>query len=169
MDIINLLKTRRSIRKMKTTLLSETQIEQLLTAAMYAPSARNQQPWHFVVVTDRSTLDKVTDIHPYSAMLKHAPLAILVCADHYLEQSTGYWVQDCSAATQNILIAAHGMGLGAVWLGVYPRDERIAGLKELFNIPENVTPLSLIAIGYADEEKAIPERFKFDRIHQNIW
>ena len=169
MDIINLLKTRRSIRMMKTMPLSETQIEKILTAAMYAPSARNQQPWHFVVVTDRSILNEVTEIHPYSAMLIQAPLAILVCADHNLEQSTGYWVQDCSAATQNILIAAHGMGLGAVWLGVYPRDERISGLKVLFNIPENVTPLSLIAIGYADEEKAIPERYKSERIHQDKW
>lgn len=169
MEIIEILKTRRSIRKMKTTPVSEAQITDLLTAAMYAPSARNQQPWHFIVIQSREILDAITTIHPYAAMLKDAPLAIMVCADHNLEHSPGYWSLDCAAATENILIAAHGIGLASVWLGVYPREERIAGLKALLHIPEHVTPLSLIAIGYADEVKATPERFNAERVHTDIW
>jgi nitroreductase len=168
-DIQNIIIHRRSIRKYKTDAISNEQIDKLLQAAMYAPSANNLQPWHFVVVTDRSIIDKITEIHPYAKMLKNAPLAILVCADQQIEKTEGYWVQDCSAAIQNILLAAHGMELGSVWLGVYPRTERILSVKNLFKLPENIYPLSIIAIGYPDEQKELPERFLKERIHINQW
>jgi len=124
MDLIEGIFTRRSIRKYTNQTITDEQIELLIKAGMYAPSASNQQPWHFIVINKREILNKIRDVHPYAKMLSEAQLAILVCGDHDLELSKGYWVVDCSAATQNILLAAHGMGLGAVWLGVHPREER---------------------------------------------
>ncbi len=160
---------RRSIRKYTTLSVQDDDIEKILQAAMYAPSARNSQPWHFIVVTDRQILNKIMQLHPYAGMLKEAPLAIVVCADENIEKTEGYWVQDCSAATQNIMLAAHTMNLGSVWLGVYPREERIQAIKALFNLPQNIHPLSIIAIGHADEQKEIPLRFLKERIHNNHW
>ncbi len=161
--------TRRSIRKYLKQAVNQEQIDILLEAAMFAPSARNEQPWHFIAVTDREMLNKIMQSHPYAAMLKDASLAIVVLADINIEKTEGYWVQDCSAATQNILLSAHAMGLGSVWLGVYPRDERMLAVKTLFNLPENIQPLSIIAIGYTNEQKAQPERFIKERIHYNNW
>jgi len=169
MEIIEGIFTRRSIRKYKDKKIPVEQVNILIKAAMYAPSARNQQPWHFVVVTERDILEKITKVHPYAKMLAEAQLAILVCGDETLELSQGYWVVDCSAATENILLAAHGIGLGAVWLGLHPREERKQAIRDLFKLPENIQPLSLISIGYPDEVKETPERFKPERIHYNKW
>lgn len=112
MDLIEGILTRRSIRKYKQGQVSQNQINTILKAGMYAPSARNQQPWHFIVITDRDILNQIMQVHPYAGMLSEAQLAILVCGDKTLELSKDYWVVDCSAATQNILLAAHGIGLG---------------------------------------------------------
>ena len=169
MEMIEGILTRRSIRKYTDKNITKEQVDTLLKAAMYAPSARNQQPWHFVVVTERDVLNQITQVHPYAKMLAEAQLAILVCGDETLELSQGYWVVDCSAATQNILLAAHGMGLGAVWLGLHPREERKQAIRDLFKLPEKIQPLSLISIGYPDEKKEMPERFKPERIHYNKW
>ncbi len=161
--------TRRSIRRYADRKISQDIIEMLIKAGMYAPSASNQQPWHFIVITERNILDKIKDVHPYAKMLGNAQLAILVCGDEDLELSKGYWVVDCSAATQNMLLAAHSLGLGAVWLGVHPRAERKKEIRNIFDLPENIQPLSLISIGYPDEQRNTPERFKKDRIHYNTW
>lgn len=168
-DFQEIIKTRRSIRKYLKKAIDKEQIMQLLEAAMYAPSARNEQPWHFIVVNEREILNKITEIHPYAAMLKDAPLAILVLADKSIETTEGYRVQDCSAATQNILLSAHAMGLATVWLGVYPRAERMLAISQLFCLPQNIEAISIIAIGYADEQKQFPDRFKKERIHYNNW
>ncbi|MFZ4741685.1 MAG: nitroreductase family protein [Bacteroidales bacterium] len=167
--MLEVILTRRSIRKYISKPITNDQVENLLKAAMYAPSARNEQPWHYIVINDRYILDKIIEAHPYANMLKEAALAIIVCADENIEKTEGYWVQDCSAATQNILLAAHAMGLGSVWLGVYPRKERILAIKTLFKLPENIKPLSIIAIGHPDEQKAMPKRYLKDRIHTNQW
>ncbi len=161
--------TRRSIRKYLKQSVNQEQIEKLLEAAMYAPSARNEQPWHFIAVTERDMLDKIMHSHPYAGMLKDAPMAIVVCGDSNIEKTEGYWVQDCSAATQNILLSAHAMGLASVWLGVYPREERISAIKLLFDLPQHIHPLSIIALGYADEQKNKPQRYNKERIHFNKW
>jgi len=160
---------RRSIRKYTNEPVSLEAVEKLLRAAMAAPSAGNQQPWHFVVIDDRRILDAIPTVHPHSMMLKEAPLAIAVCGDMHLEKHTGYWVQDCSAATENILIAAQSMRLGAVWLGVYPREDRVEGLRKLLGLPEHVTPLSLIAVGHPAESKPPSNRYEASRIHRNRW
>ena len=161
--------TRRSIRKYKPQAVPDEIITELLTAAMSAPSAGNEQPWEFVVINDRKLLDRIPEFHPYATMLKEAPVAILVCGDLKREKHKGYWVQDCSAATENILIAVNEKKLGAVWLGIYPREERVAGLRKLLGIPENIVPFSLIAIGYPAEVKEPADRFDPVRVHQNRW
>jgi len=169
MEIIEGIKTRRSIRKFKGQAVSPELIRQLLEAAMSAPSAGNQQPWHFVVIDQRRILDQVPTIHPYAAFCKQAPLAILVCGDPRLEKYPGFWVQDCSAATQNLLLAAHGTGLGAVWTGVYPVDERVQAFRKLLDLPEEVIPLALVVIGHPDQKRAHPERYLQERVHHNAW
>lgn len=160
---------RRSIRRYYPTPISDDIIKELLEAAMAAPSAGNEQPWHFVVINDRNILDEIPKVHPYSQMLKQAPLAILICGDEKLEKHKGYWIQDCSAATENLLIAATANGLGSVWLGVFPRQDRVEGIRKLLDIPENIIPFSLIAIGYPAENKPPAERFDEKRIHENKW
>ena len=128
---MDILLTRRSIRKYKATPISEAVVYELIRAGMNAPSAGNAQPWHFVVIRERQLLDAVPEFHPNAQMIKEAPMAILVCGDERLEKYHGFWVQDCSAATQNILLAAHDRGLGAVWLGIYPLEERVVGMRRL--------------------------------------
>ena len=136
---------------------------------MAAPSAANEQPWQFVVIRDREILDEIPTFHAYSQMLKQAPLAILVCGDLELEKVRGYWVQDCSAATQNLLVAAHAQGLGAVWLGIYPIEERVAGLRKLLSLPEQVIPLALISIGHPADQEPPANRYDESRIHHDRW
>lgn len=167
MDAINTILSRRSIRKYTNRPVPQEVIKSMLNAAMHAPTARNIQPWHFVVVDKRATLDLLAEAHPYAKMLKEATLAILVCGDKKLQEMDGYIVQDCSAATQNILLTAHANGLGAVWLGMYPREKRMEDVGQVLNIPEHILPVSLISIGYPDESKDTPERFKADRVHYN--
>lgn len=169
MELLDGILTRRSIRKFKPSPVSPGMVELILKAAMYAPSARNEQPWHFIVVDDRTLLNHIRDSHPYAAMLSEAPLAIVICGDTKLELSPGYWPVDCSAATQNILLAAYAKGLGSVWLGVYPRSERQEAIRKLFELPDYIQPFAIVAIGLANEEKEMPERFKPERIHKNKW
>jgi len=169
MNTIEAINKRRSIRKYTSQEVSDEIINELLNAAMMAPSARNTQSWQLVVIKSRSLLDKLSDIHPYAKMLKEAPLAILVCGDRTQEENDSYQCINCSAATQNILLAAYALGIGSVWLGVYPRAERIEPIKELLNLPEGIIPISLIALGYADEVKAKPERFIKEKVHYDGW
>lgn len=169
MNIIEGIFTRRSIRRYTKQKVASNQVDTLIKAGMYAPSASNQQPWHFIVIDNKQILEKIAEVHPYAKMLKQAQLAILVCGDTNLELSKDYWVVDCSAATQNMLLAAHELGLGAVWLGIHPREERKTEIRNIFKLPENIQPMSLISIGYPDEEKEMPERFKPERIHYNAW
>jgi len=160
---------RKSIRKYKAIEVSDEIIEDLLRAAMAAPSAGNEQPWEFIVLRDKEIMRKITEFHPYSRMLLNADVAIVVCGDESKERFKGYWVQDCSAATENILLAAEDKGLGAVWLGIYPLEDRVDSLKELLNLPKSVVPLSIIPVGYPDEQKDPVDRFNKDRIHYDRW
>jgi nitroreductase len=169
MELWEAIITRRSIRQFTSQPVSQDLIEKILRAGMQAPSARNKQPWHFIVVQNREMLDKISVVHPYAYMLKEAPLGIVICGDKNIEITIEYIVQDCSAATQNMLLVAHDAGLGAVWLGIYPREPRIKALRELLNIPENVIPISMIAVGYPAEKKSPENRFRPDRIHYEKW
>jgi nitroreductase len=169
MEAFEAILSRRSIRKYLPTPVSEHDIHQLLDAAMNAPSSSNGQPWHFVVVSDRKLLDEIPKFHAYSGMLKEAPLAVVVCGDTSLEKTKGVWVQDCSAATQNLLLSARALGLGSVWLGVYPLEERMSGVRALLGLPDRIVPLAIIAVGHPAESKPPANRFNPERVHRNKW
>ena len=169
MDAIKALNTRRSIRKYNEGKISEETINKIIEAGMEAPSAINEQPWHFIVITDKEILNKIPEIHPHALMARQATIGIIVCCDLSLEKAKDMWVQDCSAATQNILLAVHALGLGAVWTGVYPRKERVDGFKEMFNLPKDIIPFLFIPIGYPAEKPFKADRFKKSRIHYNKW
>lgn len=161
--------TRRSIRKYTDEEISENIIKELIEAGVSAPSAGNQQPWQFVILDDQKIFDEIIEIHPNSKMLKNAKKAILVCGDLNLEKYKGYWVLDCAAATQNILLAAHSKKIGSCWIGIYPREERIKKLQKLLKTPDNIIPFSLISLGYPAEEKHMVERYDESRVHYNKW
>jgi len=169
MDTIECLLTRRSIRKYTDRPISNSLVKQLLQVAMAAPSSANEQPWQFVVIRDRKMLGEVSKIHTFSYMLDQAALAILVCEDPTFEVNTGRGPLDCSAATMSILLAAHALGLGAVWVGIYPVQERMERARSLLGIPTHVIPIALVSLGYADEKPHREDRFKEERVHYDRW
>ncbi|MEN6449347.1 MAG: nitroreductase family protein [Thermoguttaceae bacterium] len=169
MDALEAIHSRRSVRRYEDRPVPEELIQKLLAAAAAAPSARNQQPWQFVVIDDRKALAEIAAANPNAQMARHAPLGILICGDLELETSPGYWVVDCAAATENMLLAAHALGLGAVWTGVYPRQERMDGLRRITNLPEGVIAHSLVVVGYPAEHPSRQDRYRPDRVHRNTW
>ncbi len=161
---------RRSIRHYQAgPAISDDTIHFLLDAAMSAPTARNRQPWHFVVVTRKDLLEELSRRHPYGKMLASAAMAVIVCGDPGLEEEESYLVQACSAATQNLLLAVEAADLGAVWLGVHPRRERSEAIRELLGIPGNIIPVSLVSIGFPAEEKPRNTNYRQSRVHLNGW
>lgn len=169
MDTLTAIFTRRSVRDFRPDPVSEEDVKDLLKAGMQAPSAKNEQPWHFIVIDDPELLHAIPEFHPYSKMLMDAPLAILVCSDRKLETKRASWLQDCSAATQNILLAAHAKGLGAVWLGIFPDSERVSGMQALCAMPKDVRPVALVAVGHPASVPEPVDRFKESRVHRNQW
>ena len=169
MDALQAILSRRSIRAYTDELVSAEMIETLLRAAMAAPSAGNQQPWRFVVATERGMLDAMAETTPYGRMLKAAPLAITVCAAVGDLKHPTMWQQDCSAAVENILVAVNALGLGACWLGFWPKMERVAPLKAVLALPEGIEPLAVLAIGHPAEEKPPSERFDADKVRYERW
>jgi nitroreductase len=158
--------SRRSIREYTGQPVSEADITSLLQAGMAAPSAANRKPWHLVVVTDKRTLGAIAAAPPYSRTLGDAALAIVVCGDPSISD---WWLQDCSAATENILIAAAGLGLGAVWLGCHARAEREQPIRQVLGIPEEIGLASVLSIGYPAEEKEPRTQYDPARVHRNKW
>ena len=160
---------RRSVRKFTEEPVSDAQLEKLLRAAMNAPSACNEQPWEFVVIKDKLTFLEIRRFQRFSMPLNTAALAIVVCGDTTRQRFDGFWVQDCSAATQNLLIEAEHLGLGAVWMGLHPIDMWTRRMKELLALPEKVVPLGIIAVGHPDEHPEPADRFQPERIHYEKW
>ena len=157
MSALDAIMTRTSVRKYKDQPVKPCCVEKMLRAAMAAPSAVNKQPWHFVVVTDRQLISQL------SRQAGQSPLLIVVCGDlSKAMQGKGqeYWIQDCSAATENLLLAAHAMGLGAVWTGQWPMDDRYKETQRLLSLPENIVPLSTVVIGYPDEQPEPKDKWK---------
>ena len=169
MDALEAIYTRRSIRKYEDKSIPEELLRTILAAAMSAPSAGNAQPWQFVVITDKRILSQIPKVNSYAAMAKDAPLAILICGDMRLEKFPGNWVSDCAAAVENLLLAAHALGLGAVWTGVYPKKDRMEGFRRLLNLPDNVLPHALIPLGYPAERFPREDRYKEERVHHDGW
>jgi len=168
-DALATIMTRRSIRTYDTEPVESGAVDILLRAAMAAPSAGNQQPWRFVVVTERTMLDRLAATSPYAGMLAWAPLAVVVCGETEGERHPGYWVEDCSAAMQNILLAAHASGLGAVWLGYHPDLERVERVRGLLGLPESVVPLGIAAIGHPAEQRLPADRYREEFVHRERW
>jgi nitroreductase len=170
METMEAIFTRRSIREYTSQAVPDELVQELLAAAMQAPSAGNQQPWHFIIVTERKQLDALADASPFGKMLKDAALGIVVCADLELEKYPGFWVQDCSNATMNLLLAAHNRGLGAVWVGVHPVEDRVANYKQILGLPAPVIPLCIVPIGYPATRPGLPEkRYNETRLHHDRW
>ena len=169
MEAYEAIRTRRSIREYTSQAVPDDLVQELLAAGMSAPSSGDERPWHYVVVNMRERLDALAAVLPYGQMLKRAPLAIVVCGDLWLEQFEGNWIQDCSAATQNLLLAAHAKGLGAVWVGVYPETDRIVGMRKLLHLPAHVIPLSVVPVGYPLRRKPPADRYDESRVHYNTW
>lgn len=164
--------TRTSIRDYQPRPVEDEKIEQMLRAAMAAPSAGNKQPWRFIVIKDKNTLQAISANFNTMKMAQKAPLAIVVCGDltaTYDGEGTGYWIEDASAATENMLLAAHSLGLGAVWCGVYPLTERVELLKKMLNIPDDVIPLNVVPIGYPAESPEPKDKWNPDDIHYETW
>ena len=166
MDTLSAIFTRRSVRKYQPGQISQEQTNNLLKAAMAAPSAANSQPWHFVVVDDHKKLTQIATFHPYAKMAAEAAQAILVCAEPGLEKFPGFWPQDCAAAVQNILLAAHAQGLGAVWVGIYPGNDP-KPFCELFELPQGIEPMALVVVGLDSSTPEDPKRYLSERVHQN--
>ena len=170
METLEAILTRRSVREYTPEPVPGELVHELLAGAMQAPSAGNQQPWHFVLVTDRRQLNALAGVLPYGKSLFASPLGVAVCADLELEQYPGFWVQDCSAATQSLLMAAHAKGLGGVWLGVYPLEERVQGVRQILGLPGHVVPLCIVALGYPTAKSEPPvRRYDETRLHQDHW
>lgn len=149
--------------------MSAELVEEIIGAAMMAPSAGNVRPWQFIVLDDPGVLAKIPAIHPHGSMAVKAPVSIMVCGDLSIEKYPGNWIADCSAATQNLLLAAHSRGLGAVWTGLYPEQDRIAGFRKLLGLPEHVVPLVLVPMGYPAYPGSRQDRFEPAKIHRNHW
>ena len=169
MDTLEALLTRRSIRRYSGRRIDDEIVDKIIRAGMYAPSAVNKQPWHFIKFRDEKIRSAIMDVHPSSAMLARADCCILVCYDETLQHDEGYGPVDCSASTQNILLAAHALGLGGCWVGIYPRQNRMEAMQRIFGLPDHVKAFAIVALGYPDEKKAMPERYRPERIHNEKW
>lgn len=169
---IGVIMTRTSVRSYADRPVGKEAVETLLRAAMAAPSAVNKQPWAFVVVDDKALLSSLAEALPNTKMAAKAPLAIVVCGDmrKTLEGEAGlFWVQDCSAATENLLLAAHAQGLGAVWTGIYPNAGRADAVRSILGLPSYIVPLNVIPVGYPASENTPKDKWKPENIHTNGW
>lgn len=160
---------RRSIRKYKDVPVTDEQIKTLLSAAMAAPTACNAQEWEFIVIKSREMKDKIMKVHPYSKALINAGAAFLVCGNQDKEIAKDYFQQDCAAAIQNILLQATEMGLGSLWMGVYPNEKVKNSLIQLFELPSHIQPVGLVAVGTADEERPMEDRYDEKKVHYEIY
>lgn len=170
-DILEFIHHRSSIRDFTGVPVPEDILLEIVKAGMAAPSSNNLQPWSFIIVTDKEIMLKLSKNLPFAKMLDKAGGAIVVCGTPDTKDAdlSNYWIQDCSAATENILLAVEAFGLGAVWTGVCPRKERIKWVKEVLKIPDEVVPLNVIPIGYPLKPPLIKNKFKSTKIHKNNW
>lgn len=169
MEVLEALRTRRSIRKYTKEEIPEGDIRKIIEAAMSGPSAVNSQPWHFLIIKTRSILNEISKVSPYAKMTKDAAIAIVVCGDPKLDKIPKFWQQDCSIAAQNILLAAHSLGYGAVWTAAYPMEDRAKNLQKLLGIPSSIIPLAVIPIGKSAEIKEGDKPYLEERIHLDKW
>ena len=169
---LDVISTRVSVRHFTGDKLTGEQIETILRAGISAPTAVNKQPWAFVVVDDEAVLKELSVALPSSRIENGASHAIVVCGDMQKAldgEAQGYWVEDTSAATENMLLAAHAMGLGGLWVGVYPISERVKTVSTIIGAPEHIVPMCLVVLGHPDEQPAVKDKYKEENIHHNKW
>ena len=172
MPVLEAIETRASVRAYTDQAVEPEKIEQILRAGMAAPTARNQQPWAFVVIDDKALMTQLADSLPNAKMLASAPVAIVVCGDlsKAIEgEGATYWIQDAPAATENILLAAHGLGLGAVWTGAYPVMSRVKAIRSVLGVPAQIIPLNVIPMGYPQGETTPKDKWKRENVRLNNW
>ncbi|MHB9031158.1 MAG: nitroreductase family protein [Candidatus Latescibacterota bacterium] len=167
-DALTVIHNRKSVRKYLNKPVSKEQLEVLLRAGMASPTAGDRRPWAFVVITERAMLDTLYHASPYTKMLRSAQAAIVVCGDQQKSKSE-VWIHDCSAASENILLAAEAIGLGAVWCGIFLNPEPTAYVKKALGLPEQVYPLNIISIGYPTGEEKPKDKWDPKNIHWNKW
>ncbi len=166
------IQSRASVRQFTTQKPTEAQIDTLLRCAFSAPTAMNRQPWHFIVIDEPALLKEIGEKFPNSRVANNCQVCFIPCGDMTLAfegTAREFWVQDLSAATQNLLLAAHSMGLGAVWTGLYPDTVRVAELRTVLGLPEHIIPLCIVPVGYPAEQPAVKEKYNPERIHRNQW
>jgi nitroreductase len=170
-EALNVIYTRKSVRSFTGDAVSREDLMKIIRAGMSAPSAVNIQPWAFIIVTERKTLDALCDRLPYAKMLDKAGAAIVVCGIPGKDAvySGRYWVMDCSAATENILLAAHALGLGAVWTAVHADEERVHTVRKILGIPETIVPLNVVPIGVPKGTGSVIDKFREENIHWERW
>lgn len=164
--------TRTSVRSYSDKEVESEKIDTLLRAAMAAPTAGNKQPWRFVVINDKGILSKIGDNFHTMTMAKNASVAVIMCGDTtatFKGEAQGYWIQDVSAASENLLLAAHAMELGAVWCGIYPQMARVSEFSQMLNLPDSIIPMACICIGYPSGETTPKDKWKPEYIHYNTW
>lgn len=169
MDVIEAINTRRSVRKFTGEVISDDELKIILKAGFQAPSAHNFQPRDYVVVKDKEIIDKIADFHPYAKMLPKAGCGIVVCGDSQKQPQMGFLVADCSAAIQNMLLAAHGLGLGAVWCGIYCDEKLVKNMSEVLKLPEKIIPIGMVVVGKKAEEKQPKDRYDESKVHYDSW
>lgn len=169
--VINNILTRVSVRQFTGEKISDEQVECLLRCAMAAPSAVNKQPWEFIVINDEALIKRLGEALPFSRCANNPAVAIIPCGNmqRTLEREPDYWIDDLSAATENILLAAHAMGLGAVWTGVHPGAERVKQVQEIVGLPEHIVPLCIIPVGVPAEQPEVKDKWNTERIHYNAF
>ncbi len=171
-DALENIMTRTSVRAYTPDTISSGDIETMLKAAMAAPTAGNKQPWRFVVIKNRASLDSIGENFGSMKMASHAPLAILVCGDMdatFPEDGKDYWIEDTSAAMENLLLAAHSIGLGAVWCGIYPKADRVSAFSEMFSLPENIKPMGVAVIGHPEGKQEPKDKWNPDYVRYESW
>ncbi|MEA3423225.1 MAG: nitroreductase family protein [Bacillota bacterium] len=169
MNVIEAINTRRSIRQYTGEIINDEQLSILLRAGFQAPSAHNFQPQEYIVVKDSDTLELIAKRHKYAKALPLAGCGIVVCGDVKKETREGSLIADCSASIQNILLAAHELDLGAVWIGLHPVKEFTEIISEILDIPENIIPIGVVAVGYPDVQKEAIDRYDEEKIHKEKW
>ena len=169
MDVLEAINTRRSIRKFTGEIISDEELKVILKAGFQAPSAHNFQPRDYVVVKDKEIIDKIADFHPYAKMLPKAGCGIVVCGDSQKQPQMGFLVADCSAAIQNMLLAAHGLGLGAVWCGIYCDEKLVKNMSEVLKLPEKIIPIGMVVVGKKAVDKEAVDRYDESKVHYDRW
>lgn len=169
MNILEAIDSRRSVRKFTGEIISEQDLKAILKAGFQAPSAHNREPREYVVVKDTEIIGKIVQFHEYAQMLPKAGCGIIICGDKTKQDVLGFLISDCSASIQNMLLAAHGLGLGAVWCGIYPREHLMKGTTDVLNLPEHIIPVGMVVVGVKNEVTKTVDRYDENKVHYDRW